>query len=241
MLRELFIGAVAATGAMALAASAQAGTVLISADHLASTAYTTVLGGTVDGQGFNINVYEAPDILTASFDNAPSEQLLVFCVDIFHFFDPANTPPVTYHTAPLTTDSSTTPSGTGRALTPLISGEIGYLASLYSTNMSADALAGIQGAIWLTEYNSLPGNSLTLTGGSVAQVAHFQQLGAQWAAAHPSNTTFAPAIYGNDPGTTQGFVIGGAVPEPASWAMMIAGFGMAGAMVRRRRRIAATA
>jgi hypothetical protein len=33
--------------------------------------------------------------------------------------------------------------------------------------------------------------------------------------------------------------LGGAVPEPASWAMLIAGFGLAGAMQRRRRRIAA--
>ncbi len=33
----------------------------------------------------------------------------------------------------------------------------------------------------------------------------------------------------------------GAVPEPAAWAMMIGGFGMAGAMLRRRRALSATA
>lgn len=32
---------------------------------------------------------------------------------------------------------------------------------------------------------------------------------------------------------------GGGVPEPAVWALMIGGFGMAGAMIRRRRAIAA--
>ena len=32
---------------------------------------------------------------------------------------------------------------------------------------------------------------------------------------------------------------GNAVPEPATWALMIAGFGGAGAMLRRRRQIAA--
>ena len=32
-----------------------------------------------------------------------------------------------------------------------------------------------------------------------------------------------------------------AVPEPATWAMMIAGFGMIGAMVRRRRAAALAA
>ncbi len=31
----------------------------------------------------------------------------------------------------------------------------------------------------------------------------------------------------------------GGVPEPSAWALMIAGFGMAGAMGRRRRRLSA--
>ncbi len=33
--------------------------------------------------------------------------------------------------------------------------------------------------------------------------------------------------------------LGGAVPEPATWAMMVAGFGLAGAAMRRRRTILA--
>ena len=241
MLRNLIVGAVAATGAFAIAASAQAGDVLISADHLASYNYTTVLSGTVDGQAFNLNVYESPDILTASFDDgATYKQLLVFCVDIFHFFDPANTPPITYETGLLTRDSSP-------ALTPLsalVSGEIGYLASLYDTNMDAASLAGLQGAIWLTEYNSLPGNSLTLTGGATSRVADFMTMGATWATTKGAGATFANAIYtkpGQSQGQTQGFVIAGEVPEPASWALMIGGFGMAGVMLRRRRSVAATA
>jgi len=35
--------------------------------------------------------------------------------------------------------------------------------------------------------------------------------------------------------------VSGAVPEPATWALMIGGFGMAGAMMRRRRMVAVTA
>ena len=35
--------------------------------------------------------------------------------------------------------------------------------------------------------------------------------------------------------------IGGGVPEPAAWSLMILGFGAIGASVRRRRRMAATA
>jgi len=32
--------------------------------------------------------------------------------------------------------------------------------------------------------------------------------------------------------------LGGSVPEPASWALMIAGFGMTGSLLRRRRALA---
>lgn len=39
---------------------------------------------------------------------------------------------------------------------------------------------------------------------------------------------------GNATGATD-VQLGGAVPEPASWALMISGFGMAGAMLRRRK------
>lgn len=36
--------------------------------------------------------------------------------------------------------------------------------------------------------------------------------------------------------TDAGFIVGGAMPEPASWALLVAGFGLTGAVARRRRR-----
>jgi hypothetical protein len=44
-------------------------------------------------------------------------------------------------------------------------------------------------------------------------------------------------------GGTVSFVLSnaGGVPEPASWALMIVGFGSAGAMLRRRRSLAMAA
>jgi hypothetical protein len=54
-----------------------------------------------------------------------------------------------------------------------------------------------------------------------------------------SSTDFGGVGY-DDFTFTSGVVRGG-VPEPAAWAMMIAGFGLTGAMLRSRRRFAATA
>ncbi|HEY0436218.1 MAG TPA: hypothetical protein VGC92_06230, partial [Phenylobacterium sp.] len=144
----------AAALAMGLGAASHAGaaTVLITADHLATTSYKVNLGGTVDGNAFSQhNVYESPELFTVSVDGGPSESLLAFCVDIFHHFD-NNSSPLTYETANVTHNSDSTFSGGGFALSNLVSGQIGYLASLGTHTSDAARLAGIQGAIWKTEY-----------------------------------------------------------------------------------------
>jgi hypothetical protein len=66
-----------------------------------------------------------------------------------------------------------------------------------------------------------------------------------------SNGSFDTGILGLHGGSSAGYVVtaqfdwqhdpSGAVPEPASWALMIGGFGMAGTMLRRRRAGAVTA
>lgn len=61
-----------------------------------------------------------------------------------------------------------------------------------------------------------------------------------------NGATFNEGLFGTTPGKKYGSVVTGnfeyvqaplqsAVPEPATWAMMITGFGLAGAAVRRRR------
>jgi hypothetical protein len=63
----------------------------------------------------------------------------------------------------------------------------------------------------------------------------FFEIDPTWAADHPGySLEFSSSIVNGDPGPTSG-----GVPEPAAWALMIAGFGMAGAALRRRRTAAA--
>jgi hypothetical protein len=67
-----------------------------------------------------------------------------------------------------------------------------------------------------------------------------------------ANASFSSNFFcGNDPnctgtqlssvGTNTAVLGTGAVPEPASWAMLIAGFGLTGAAARRRRSMVAVA
>ena len=229
---QLFAAAAALTLALAGASQASASTVYISADHLYTSAYTVVLGGTVDGNPFSANVFESPDVLTVSIDNGAPQDILAFCVDIFHNFN-SSTPPVTYVTSPVTNNSDSANSGGGPALSNVISGELGFLADLGKITSDPERMAGIQGAVWKTEYAGL-----TLSGGS-SYVDYYAGLASAWGAAHPNFAGYANGIYATNGqtqgfGATQGFTTGG-VPEPATWALMLSGFGLAGAALRRGR------
>ena len=229
-MRKLLLGAAVALGALTGASAVSASTVLIKADHLATSAYTVSFSGDIFGVAPPYtNVYESPDVLTVSINGGPDQSLLVFCVDIFHVFDSSTpNPTVTYVTDLVTTNSDGALSGTGHALSNVISGEIGYLAYLGQLTSDPERLAAIQGAIWKTEYSN---TNFQISGGS-ARIDEYVSLASAWGASHPNYEGFARGITAVD-GKTQGFTTG--VPEPAAWALMIGGFAGAGAMLRRRK------
>lgn len=80
------------------------------------------------------------------------------------------------------------------------------------------------------------------TGGFTASETPFQTYTIGFSLQNPGAASF---YIGSNDASNAGPIIdnlsinGGAVPEPASWAMLIAGFGLVGAAARRRRLIAA--
>jgi hypothetical protein len=165
--------------------------------------------------------------------------LWVFCVDINHTINiGAQNPPLPYELGQVTTDSSGSQSGTGNPISQTLSGELGTLASIGSgiaNSPSPDAvkLTAIAGAIWQLEY----GATVTGTSAENALISSY----AAYAIAHPQ-TGYAEGLFPVGPGGqgfgfTQGFGMG--VPEPAAWTTMLLGLGALGALMRRRRVIAA--
>ena len=104
---------------------------------------------------------------------------------------------------------------------------------IYTTNganMTWD-VAAIQGAIWSLEYSS---PTLHSASGNVTQDTYIDSQIAAYKAMTFTGGGRALELRSENGFQNQVFGLA-AVPEPASWALMIGGFGMAGAMLRRRR------
>ena len=179
--------------------------------------------------------------------------IVAFCVDIYHSITLGNyTPDKTYTDAnALKYDSNpggqanhfSGPSGYSNA--DVI--KIGTLATYgtfvakdnsLSASIKNDRLAAVQGAIWqVSSGRDVTGAGLTalidnLSGANYQSFFVNNNYGTIGASFKLITPTVYPAANGN-----QSFVI--AVPEPATWAMMIMGFAGLGVMLRRQRSLAA--
>jgi hypothetical protein len=102
--------------------------------------------------------------------------------------------------------------------------------NFYNIGFSVPSLSLAAGTYYLA-LNVAPGSYYWATsnvGDSTAYVTN----GNGWSA-------FSPASYGSGFALAVSGTTTGAVPEPTTWALMILGFGSAGAMLRRRRGLAA--
>ncbi len=216
-MRKLFFGAAAAIGAISLASSAGAATYLVSN-----------VGVETMGNQVNVAGHTGEYATGIIFNNA----LLVFCADLQH-----NIGVTSYNPALIFTDGLLTVDGAGNPLLESESNRIGQLADLgrkFHNSLDPDRIndnSAIQAAIWSIEYHSVAVSSDSEINAEIAQFLKITD----------NHAGFAHALIAHDPGVAEGTqnMVTGGVPEPTSWALMIGGFGMAGAMLRRRKPVAA--
>jgi hypothetical protein len=242
-LRGLVAAGLAAVSLAAL--PAHAATLTLLSDSMNQNFTAQITGPASPFTGGGLDVYEGP--ITFSVQDASGiHNLTAFCVDLFDEIGLGDfSPDLKYRTETLKTTRDTDGQQLGANLTTVQLSEIDKLLSLangleFGGNHAAD-LAAIQGAIWeienpaytVTSHNGL--DSLTDTYEGWAAITN--PADPHFIASNPQ-TTIISAFDANG-NYHQAFAF--AVPEPETWALMIAGFGGLGAMLRRRRAQAAVA
>ncbi|MFZ5719106.1 MAG: PEPxxWA-CTERM sorting domain-containing protein [Pseudomonadota bacterium] len=243
----------AAIPALAFAAS------LASASMAQAATYIFTRGDMDHARTVNIsgigNVKAGPVQFDGTVDGSPFDNLVAFCVDVYHSISLGNyNPDLTYtDEIDLTTDSHPWNP------TPLNDDQVVQISKLvnYGTNvfysapagnwsqMNArwDELAAVQGAIWQV----VSGRNVKHNNGFGALDSRINNLaGINYATFF--NTDYGPVGSNIDFLTpfkgsyeypskklTQSFAISAPIPEPGTWVMMIGGFAVAGAMLRRSR------
>ncbi len=206
------------------------------------------------------NVEMAPVNFTAYYGTGNTPQtgaiggsftLIGWCVDIYHSIQMGNVDLKYDNTYDLETNSkytSNTPWYGESDLTDAQIDQVGrlvhYGTSLYVANASANALklSAIQGAIW-TVINAPQGYSFQSTISNTNDRNFVNNWIAKYASADYDD--YIPMNLGVDVmflsetgkyGTKNAHQSFAFVPEPATWALMILGFGGAGAMLRHQRK-----
>jgi len=224
----------------------------------AATTYILDRGDMPNNRILNIsglgNVYAGPMLFDGSYGVGGPQffDIVAFCVDIYHNITLGNYTPDKVYTDANALKYDSNPGGQANHF----SGPSGYSAAdltkigtlaTYGTFVAKDnslaagtkndRLAAVQGAIWqVSSGRNVTGAGLdvlidNLSGNSYQTFFvdnNYGTIGSSFTLITP---TVYPAVSGN-----QSFVI--AVPEPATWAMMIMGFAGLGVMLRRQRSLA---
>jgi hypothetical protein len=240
------LAAVAGLGALAMASGASAASTFTLVSSSMDQSYTLLLTAPANGSFGAINeyVYDGPVTFTVSGypGTTGNTTLFGFCFDLYHDM---NLGPLgwTYTTNQpdgggiVTNAPQTLTDGQKQEITNLV--DTGWLMQMQGTAPDLAAQeAAIQAAIWNIE---VPGSVSNFNSSLVASYfADYSVPGHYTNLATPQDKVFTISN-----GSNQSFLIGwpieGGVPEPATWALMIGGFGLAGAALRRQRKAAATA
>ena len=222
----------------------------------------TILDGAMDNPlVVNIsgigNVKDAPIQFHVIYGSMP-KTLLAWCVDVSHGITLGDYNPDLQYTDinPFNTSYAYAAQPFSAAEVTQVDTLVNYGAKVFADNSLTSAakrftLGAVQGAIW----QIVSQRDVTLVSGNSANsgvsVTGFNTLVDNLSGANYANyvggygwlstqvTFITPITYPY--GGTQSFLFAGTAPEPAAWALMIGGFGLAGAMLRRRRSAALAA
>jgi hypothetical protein len=252
---------VLALGAMAAPTAALADTYVFDDGEMYS--YRTVR---LSGNGFNTVTVKAAPVLFDGYiqgaPNEPFENLVAFCVDVYHSITLTDYSPDLTYTDDIELEHNSHYDPTKRDY--LSESEVVHIGKLvnYGTEVwyngfglssaaRTNELAAVQGAIWkvvsgltvtatgngTTTNNLIQGRINALANANTYTNAFTYAEGPVYASIKlltPFKNGKYPKSYPHKD-LTQSFAIGDAVPEPGTWVMMIGGFAFAGAMLRRRR------
>jgi hypothetical protein len=174
---------------------------------------------TTDGYSY----YTGPIVLSTTVGS-----LTVYCADLSHTIYPGTTYTYAY--------GALTENGLGQSLSQPLSNELGQIAEIGKNALAHgndDLAAAAQAAIWGLEYNITPTFANPL--GAIASdysgllTTSYHNNGAWGEALIPVGEGWPVNPY-----ATQQMVVG--VPEPSTWAMMLAGFACLGFVGYRSRR-----
>lgn len=247
---KVAVPAVAFAASLATASMAQAATYVFTRgdmDH----------ARTVNISGIG-NVKAGPVQFDGTVDGNPFDNLVAFCVDVYHKITLGNyNPDLTYtDEIDLTTDSNfIDPVTLEEAEILQISKLVNYGTAVFynaptttnsQRNARWDELAVVQGAIWQV----VSGRNVTISNGALnsridnlAGINYTNFFNASYGAVGSKIDFLTPFTDTKEyphKKLTQSFAIAAAIPEPGTWVMMIGGFAVAGAMLRRSRTRKAT-